>query len=104
MDYLCVTVLANPSESEVAFKTRLTAFWSHLLRTQPDTYDAVFAEGKNFDTTNGLVSRAYAVEAEAASAIVAELNANKLATLPVDEDDTYTKYECAGADWFQIAH
>jgi hypothetical protein len=104
MDYLCVTVLANPNESEPEFKTRLTAFWSHLLRSQPETYDAVFAEGKNFETANGRVSRAYAVEAEVASAIVAELTANNLATLPVDEDDTYTKYECSGADWFQIAH
>ncbi len=47
-DYLNLTLVANPGESESAFKSRLTAFWTHLLRSDPDTYEAVFAEAKEF--------------------------------------------------------
>lgn len=104
MDYLCLTLLGNPDETEAAFKTRLTAFWSHLIRTQPEVYDAVYAEAKAFETTNGCVSRSYMVEVEAVSNLCRELATNTISALPIDEDDTYTKYECSGADWFQIAH
>ena len=104
MDYLCLTVVAQPGEPEAAFKARLTAFWTHLIRTAPDTYDAVYAEAKAFDTTGGKVSRAYMVEAGAAGAVVAALTATGLAALPLDPDDTYSKYEASGSEWFQIAH
>ena len=43
-DYLCLTLVANPGESEAAFASRLTAFWTHLLRTQKETYEAVLGE------------------------------------------------------------
>jgi hypothetical protein len=104
MEYLCLTLLANAGESEAAFKSRLTAFWTHLLRTRPDTYNAVFAEAKDFDTASGRVSRAYMVEADAADVVVAALAANSADVLPLDRDDTYTKYEVSGSEWFQIPH
>jgi hypothetical protein len=107
-DYLCLTLVANASESEAAFKSRLTAFWTHLLRTQKVTYEAVFAEAKEFDTTprNGsdCVSRAYMVEAGAAQAVCDALAASGIDALPLDLDDTYTKYEASGSEWFQIPH
>jgi hypothetical protein len=103
-EYLCLTLVANASESEAAFKSRLTAFWTHLLRTQPDTYESVFAEAREFDTSNGCVSRAYMVEASAAEAVASALAANGIATLPLDPDDTYSKYEASGSEWFQIPH
>jgi hypothetical protein len=104
MDYLCLTLLANAGEPEAAFKSRLTAFWTHLLRTQPDTYKAVFAEAKAFDTTDGRVSRQYMVEAGAVGAVASALAANGVGALPPDRDDTYTKYEASGGEWFQIPH
>jgi hypothetical protein len=104
MDYLCLTVLAHAGEAEPAFKARLTAFWSHLIRAAPDTYDAVFAEAKAFEAHAGRVSRAYMVEATAADALVAALQAAGIEALPLDPDDTYTKYEAGGSEWFQLAH
>lgn len=104
MDYLCLTLLANTGEPESAFKARLTAAWTHLLRTAPDTYDAVYAEAKAFDITNGRVSRAYMVESDAADAVAAALAGQAVEAFPLDADDVYSKYEASGSDWFQIAH
>ena len=103
-EYLCLTLLANAGEAEAAFKGRLTAFWSHLIRTQPDAYAAVYAEAKAFDATGGRVSRAYMVAADAAEAVASALAANGVEALPLDADDLYTKYEASGSEWFQIAH
>ncbi len=103
-DYLCLTLVANASESEAAFKARLTAFWTHLLRTQKAIYDAVFAEAKDFDAANGCVSRSYMVEADAAEAVIDALAVSGITTLPLDPDDTYSKYEASGSEWFQIPH
>ena len=103
-EYLCLTLLARADEPEDVFKTRLTAFWTHVLRTQPDTYDAVFAEAKTFDTTDGHVSRAYMIEADAIDAVTQALVASGVDAAPVDADDLYTKYEASGSEWFQLAH
>ena len=104
MDYLCLTLLANANETESAFKSRLTAFWTHLIRTAPDTYAAVFAEAKEFDTTAGRVSRAYMVAADSAAAVAAALAEKGVEALPLAPDDTYSKYEASGSEWFQIPH
>jgi hypothetical protein len=103
-DYLCLTLVANPGESEAAFASRLTAFWTHLLRTQKETYEAVFAEAKEFETHNGRVSRGYMVEATAAESVAEALSAAGIDVLPFDPDDTYSKYEASGSEWFQIPH
>lgn len=102
--YLCLNVVASAGESEAAFKSRLTAAWTHLLRTAPDTYEAVYAEAKNFDTSDGIISRAYMVEADAAEEVVAALAASGVEVLPFDPDDGYSKYEASGSEWFQIPH
>jgi hypothetical protein len=104
MDYLCLTLTANEGESETAFKSRLTAAWTHLLRTAPDAYEAVFAEAKEFDTTNGRVSRAYMVEAGAAEAVAKSLASQGVGVEALDPDDVYSKYEASGSEWFQIPH
>lgn len=101
--YLCLNVVASAGESETAFKSRLTAAWTHLLRTAPDTYKAVYAEAKEFETSDR-VSRAYMVEAEAAEAVVAALATQGVAAQPIDPDDVYSKYEASGSEWFQIPH
>ena len=103
-EYLCLTLTANAGESEAAFKSRLTAAWTHLLRTAPDTYEAVFAEAKQFETTNGRVSRAYMVEAGAAESVAETLVSNGVDVRPIDADDVYSKYEASGSEWFQIPH
>lgn len=103
-EYLCLTLLANAGEAEAAFKGRLTAFWSHLIRTQPTAYAAVYAEATHFGTSAGKMSRQYMVAADAVEAVAEALAATGVEALPLDPDDTYTKYEASGSEWFQIPH
>jgi hypothetical protein len=103
-EYLHLTLTANAGESEAAFKSRLTAAWTHLLRTAPDTYEAVYAEAKEFEAVGGRVSRAYMVEVDAAEAVSAALVANGVEVQPIDADDRYSKYEASSSEWFQIPH
>jgi hypothetical protein len=103
-EYVCLTVLANAGETEAAFKARLAAFWTHMIRNRKDDYERVYAEATRFGVTDGRISRQYMVEVNAAEVVTAELSANGVAFSPVDADDTYTKYEAASPDWFQIPH
>lgn len=103
-EYLCLTVTGHPGETEAAFKGRLVEFWTHLLRTQPDLYERVYAEATAFETGGGRVSRQYMVELDAVAAVTAELTGQGLGFEPVDADDTYSKNEVSGRDWFQIPH
>lgn len=103
-EYLCLTLLANAGEPEPAFKSRLTAFWSHLLRTEPDAYEALYAEATAFEVEGGRVSRRYMVEADAAEAVAEALRLGGVEVAPLDPDDTYTKYEASGSEWFQVEH
>lgn len=103
-EFLCLTVHGQPGEPEAAFKGRLVEFWTHLLRTQPDLYERVYAEATAFEAAGGRVSRQYMVEPDAVPAVTAELTGQGLGFEPVDEDDTYSKNEVSGRDWFQIPH
>jgi hypothetical protein len=103
-EYVCLTLLGESGESEAAFKSRLAAFWTHLLRTRKDDYEKVYAEATKFGTTDGRVSRQYMVEADVIDVVTAELSGNGVAFAPVDTDDTYSKYEAASPDWYQIPH
>ena len=71
-EYLSVTLLGNPGESEAGFKSRLTAFWTHMLRNRPDDYEKVFAEASRFGIEGGRVSRQYLVEADVIDAVAVE--------------------------------
>ncbi len=103
-DYLCLTLLASAGESEAAFRSRLTAAWTQLLRADQDAYEAVFAEAKESETHAGRMSRAYMVVAGAAEAVAAALQSSGVESLPLDPDDTYSKYEASSSEWFQIPH
>ena len=104
IEYLCLTLLAQNEETTAAFKTRLIAFWSHLLRTAPETYQKVYAEAAEFELTENRVSRRYFLEKEAAALLLTFLAQNQLEFLPLDVDDAYSKYEATSPEWFQIAH
>lgn len=103
-EYLCVTTIGRPGESEAAFRARLTAFWSHFLRSFPDDYEQVYAEATAFGTDDGCVSRQYMVGAEAVALLTRELEAGGIAFAPVDADEVYSRYEASGSEWFQIPH
>jgi hypothetical protein len=103
-DYLCLTVLARPGESEAEFKSRLSAFWTGLLRAKPDEFEKVYAETVAFEQHGDRLGRKYLIEADVAELLVKELAAGGLAHLPIDPDDLYSKYEAAPPDWFWIEH
>lgn len=103
-EYLCLTLLATANESENGFKTRLAAFWTLLLRTRPDDYAKVYAEAAKFGTVEGRISRQYMVEVEGADLLLSDLTANEIDFVSPEYDDTYSKYEAASPDWFQIPH
>ncbi|MCU0705854.1 MAG: hypothetical protein MUF18_17945 [Fimbriiglobus sp.] len=103
-EFLCLTLLAQPGETEAAFKLRLTEFWTHMLRTRPDDYEGVYAEARNFDEEDGRTCRQYMVVIEAIDAVTAELTAKGVEFVEVDRDDTYNKAEASSSEWFQIPH
>lgn len=103
-EFVCLTLLAKPGESEAAFKARLVAFWTHLLRTRPDDYEAVYSEAVAFEDEAGRVARRYMIAPAAGAVLAAELTAAGLDHLPVDVDDLYSKAEASSREWFQIDH
>jgi hypothetical protein len=103
-DYLCVTLMGNSGEGEAAFKARLAAFWTHMIRNRPDDYEKIYAEATRFGNDAGQVTRQYMVEVDVAEVLAAELISNGIAAAPIDLDDTYSKYEAVSPDWFQIEH
>lgn len=103
-EYLCVTITARPSEAEPAFKSRISEFWSGLVRGKPDLYERVYAETTAFELHDGKLTRKYLVEADAADAVCAAMTLANMDFLPLDPDDLYTKYEAAPPEWFWIEH
>ena len=103
-EYLRLTLHGRPGEPEAAFKGRLVEFWTHMLRTQPDLYERVYAEATAFEPAGDGVGRDYMVEPGAADAVVAVAAACELDCAAVDPDDLYSRNEASGRDWFQIPH
>ena len=103
-DYNCITVCSRPGESESDFKSRLSIFWTHLLRHHPLLFARVYAETTAFATKGGTLTRQYLVEALGASAIEVLLREMALAFEPIDPEDLYTKYEAKPPEWFWIEH
>lgn len=103
-EYLCLTLLAHPGEDDAAFKARLSAFWSAMLREQPADFEKVYAEATAFERDGGRCGRKYLIEAGVADALEPALRAAGMDYQPIDPDDLYSKYEAAPPDWFWIEH
>jgi hypothetical protein len=103
-EYLCLTLVGNPGESEPDFKARLTAFWTHMLRNRPDDYEKVYAEATAFGAHGGRPTRQYMAEVGVVGVLTGELTAAGVGFEPVDADEIYSKYEATSPDWFQIEH
>lgn len=103
-EYLCLTLLGEPEESRESFQSRLTAWWSYLLRQRPELYEQVYAEAVEFTQHQGRLARQYMVAVEAADAVVEEAIRFGLASVPLERDDLYSRYEASGPEWFQIEH
>ncbi len=103
-EYLYITVLSRPQESEAEFKTRLSTFWTHMLRHRESDFEKVYAETIAFEKVQDRLSRKYLVEAEVAPVLEAEMQAAHLEYQPIDPDDLYSKYEAVPPEWMWIEH
>ena len=103
-DYLCLTLLSRPGESEAEFKLRLSAFWSGMLREKPDEFEKVYAEATAFEPHADRIGKRYLIEAGVGDALGEALARSSLACQPLDPDDIYTKYEAAPPEWMWIEH
>jgi hypothetical protein len=103
-DYLCITVQSQPGESRDAFKTRLSALWSRMLREDKKRFEKVFAETVQFEQLNSRLTRQYLVEESAADEVERRLLEAGVDFAPIDRDDKFSKYEAAPPEWMQIEH
>lgn len=103
-EFVCVTVTSEPGETEAAFTSRLTGFWTHFLRTRPDDYEKIYAEATECEQSAGRITRQYMVEPGVVATLTGELTGRGVHWQPVDPDDLYTKAEASSSDWFQIEH
>ena len=103
-EYVSVTVTGTPGEAGAALKARLTAFWTHMLRSRPDDYEKVYAEATGFEAAGGTVTRQYLVRTDGVAVLLAELTGAGLGYDEPDEGETYSKYEATSPDWFQLEH
>jgi hypothetical protein len=103
-EFLCLTLVSQPQETEAAFKTRLVEFWTHVLRTRPDDYEKVYSEAREFESDDDNLTRQYMIDIGVWPVLEPLLNSRKMGYLPVDEDDTYNRAEASSSEWFQIPH
>jgi hypothetical protein len=103
-DYVCLTVRSNTGELEDAFRGRLTAFWTHMVRNKPDDYEKVYAEATKFEPEGDTLTRQYMIESGVVEILTGELATAKIAFEPVDESELYSKYEATPPDWFWLEH
>ena len=69
-DFVCLTLVSRPGESEAVFSSRLTRFWTHMLRHFPSDFEKVYAETTAFETQGTRLSRQYLAEGEVVDAHV----------------------------------
>jgi len=103
-DYLCLTVQSQPGESQDAFKSRLSALWSAMLREDQDRFENVYAETVRFEQKNSSLTRQYLIAVEVADEVERRLLEAGIDFLPIDREDLFSKYEAAPPEWMQIEH
>lgn len=103
-EYLCLTVRSQPNEPEAEFKSRLSTFWTGMLRNQPDEFEKVYAETVKFAAESGRLTRQYLIQSEIAEMLEQQLRAASFDFAPLDPDDIYSKYEATPPDWMWIEH
>jgi hypothetical protein len=103
-DYLCLTVLSNPGESEADFSNRLSRFWTHMLRHFKADFEKVYAETTEFEPAGDCLSRMYLFHEDVIGRLEAELQTAGLGYEPIDRDEVYSKYEAVPPEWMQIEH
>ena len=103
-EYVCITVLSRSGETQADFSTRLSRFWTHLLRTRKTDFERVYAETTEFEEQTGRWSRQYLAELVVAGVVESELKAAGLDHEPVDREELFSRYEAVSPEWMQIEH
>jgi hypothetical protein len=103
-EYVCITVLSAPAESELDFSSRLSQFWTHLLRNHKADFEQVYAEKTAFDQHGNRLARQYLVLESVLPLLEAQFAKEGLGHDPVDTDEMYSKYEAVAPEWMQIEH
>ena len=103
-EYICLTVLSRPGESQADFAARLSRLWTYMLRSRQDDFEKVYAETTAFEQTGDRLTRQYLAEAGVRAVLEIELAAAGVEYEPIDPDDLYPKYEAAPPHWMQIEH
>ena len=103
-EYLCITVLSKPDESQAGFSARLSQFWTHMLRNFQANFELVYAEKCGFESRGDQLARLYLAEEPVADLLEREMSQHNIDHLPLDRDDLYSKYEAVAPEWMQIEH
>jgi hypothetical protein len=103
-EFVCLSVHSSPDESEADFSSRLSRFWTHMLRTRLADFEKVYAETTRFEKSSGRLTRRYALESSIVDILANEMTHAGLQHDPVDRDDVYSKYETVAPEWMQIEH
>ena len=97
-------MLSKPGESQADFASRLSRFWTHMLRARKPDFEKVYAETTTFDEVGGRWSRQYLAALDVVDVVEAELRAAGLDFEPIDRDELYSRYEAVSPEWMQIEH
>jgi hypothetical protein len=103
-EYVCITVLSAPGESQPEFSARLSRFWTHMLRSFKADFEKVYAEKAAFEEKTRRLTRQYLARDEVVPLLETEFAKAGIEHEPVDRDDTYSKYEAVAPEWMQIEH
>lgn len=103
-EYFSLTVQSRPGETEGEFKTRLSHFWTGMLRNNPDEFEKVYAETVQFENHDGRLTRQYLFESSIAELLEQQLKSAEVEHQSIDRDDVYSKFEATPPDWMWIEH
>ena len=95
-EYVCITVLSRTGEDQADFASRLSRFWTHLLRTRKADFEKVYAETTSFEETGDGWSRQYLTHLDVVSVVETELRTAGLDFEPIDRDELYSKWRSTG--------
>jgi len=103
-EYVCITVVSQPGESQADFSARLSRFWTHMLRDRKAQFEMVYAETTKFASHKDRLSRQYLAQMEVIDILESEMQTAGVDFEPVNRDDVYSRYEATPSDWMQIEH
>lgn len=103
-EYQGIVVAGHENESQLRFSSRLSQFWTVILRQHPEQFEGVYAESSEFGSEGNKPTRQYAVDPAVVAFLGEQLADAGIELLPVDPDETYTRYEAVAPDWWQIEH